>query len=177
MAALDVALQRRVIRYAVERLGAAMDFVGTEKLRELALNGRAGQKCELGAGLRAERSHRELRLSIQSVTAGKAEGDEVVEIPVPGEDEGFGVRVTIEVDGAQPSFVSPPVAVLRNWKPGDRVHLRHSSGPRKVKEVLERMKVSGSERAKWPVLELNGRIVWMRGAAVEPEPGFRITVV
>jgi tRNA(Ile)-lysidine synthase len=62
------------------------------------------------------------------------------------------------------------------WKAGDRVHLRHSSGPRKVKEVLERMKVSGAERASWPVLELNGRIVWMKGVAVEPEPGVRVTV-
>jgi tRNA(Ile)-lysidine synthase len=45
-----------------------------------------------------------------------------------------------------------------------------------VKEVLERMKVSGAERARWPVLELNGRIVAMQGAAVEPEPGVRITM-
>jgi len=26
------------------------------------------------------------------------------------------------------------------------------------------------------VLELNGRIVWKQGSAVDPEPGFRITV-
>ena len=177
LAVQPVALQRRILRYAVERLGAGVDYAGTEKLRELALNGRAGQKCELGGGVRAERSHRELRLSIQSITAEKAEVDEDVEIPVPGEGEGFGVRLRIESVSPQPSAVSSQTALLRNWKAGDRVHLRHSSGPRKVKEVLERMKVSGSERARWPVLELNGRIVWMRGAAVEPEPGVRITVV
>ena len=56
------------------------------------------------------------------------------------------------------------------------VHLRYSSGPRKVKEVLERMKVTGSERAKWPVLEVAGRIVWMRGVELEPDPGIRISV-
>ncbi len=178
LAGLAVALQRRVIRYAVERrLGAGVDFSGTEKLRDLALNGRAGQKCELGDGVRAERSHRELRLSIQSVKAAKAEEAEVVEIPVPGEGEGFGVRVRIEIDSSQQSALSPKIALLRNWKPGDRVHLRHSSGPRKVKEVLERMKVSGSERAVWPVLELNGRIVWMLGTAVEPETGIQITAI
>jgi tRNA(Ile)-lysidine synthase len=51
------------------------------------------------------------------------------------------------------------------------VQLRHSSGPRKVKEVLERLRVSGSGRALWPVLEVDGRILWMRGVEVEPPPG------
>ena len=38
----------------------------------------------------------------------------------------------------------PPngTALLRSWKPGDRVRVRYSSRPRKVKEVLERMKVT-----------------------------------
>jgi tRNA(Ile)-lysidine synthase len=176
LAGLEVALQRRIVRYAVEQLGAGANFAGTENLRELALTGRAGQRCELAGGLRAERSHRELRLSIQPVAADEAAVPEAVEIPVPGEAEGFGVRLKIEIPGPQPSAASSLLAVLRNWKAGDRVHLRHSSGPRKVKEVLERMKVFGSERARWPVLELSGRIVWMQGAAVETEPEIRITV-
>ena len=62
-------------------------------------------------------------------------------------------------------------ATLRNWKPGDRVRLRHSGGPRKVKEVLERLRVTGTERALWPVLEVDGRIAWMRGVELEREPG------
>jgi tRNA(Ile)-lysidine synthase len=56
------------------------------------------------------------------------------------------------------------------------VRLRYSSGPRKVKQVLERMKVTGSGRAVWPVLELDGRIVWMKGVEVEPEAGIVVTV-
>lgn len=63
------------------------------------------------------------------------------------------------------------MATLRNWKPGDRVRLRYSGGPRKVKEVLERLKVTGSSRAVWPVLEVDGRIAWMKGVEVEPEQG------
>ena len=65
----------------------------------------------------------------------------------------------------------PPELLLRNWRPGDRVRLRYSSGPRKVKEVLERLKVTGSRRGLWPVLELDGRIIWMQGVEVEPVPG------
>jgi tRNA(Ile)-lysidine synthetase-like protein len=66
------------------------------------------------------------------------------------------------------------VATLRNWKPGDRVRLRYSGGPRKVKEVLERLRVTGSSRAIWPVLEVDGRIVWMKGVELEPEPGIAV---
>jgi len=66
--------------------------------------------------------------------------------------------------------------VLRPWKSGDRVHLRYSSGPRKVKEVLERMKVTGQDRSAWPVLEVSGRILWMRGVELESDPAIRISV-
>jgi hypothetical protein len=40
-----------------------------------------------------------------------------------------------------------------------------------VKEVLERMKVTGSERKDWPVLECAGCILWMRGVELEGKPG------
>jgi tRNA(Ile)-lysidine synthase len=55
------------------------------------------------------------------------------------------------------------------------VRLRYSSGPRKVKEVLEHLRVTGSERALWPVLEFDGRLIWMQGVELEPEPGLTIT--
>ena len=91
-------------------------------------------------------------------------------MPVPGEAEGYGFRFRAEAEGAWPA------AVIRAWKPGDRVMLRYSSGPRKVKEVLERMKVSGTDRAGWPVVVWQGEVVWMRGVAVEIQGGLRLTV-
>jgi tRNA(Ile)-lysidine synthase len=36
------------------------------------------------------------------------------------------------------------------------------------------MKVTGSNRATWPVLEVEGRIVWMKGIELEPEPGIQV---
>ncbi|HTX77617.1 MAG TPA: tRNA lysidine(34) synthetase TilS [Terracidiphilus sp.] len=204
LAELTPAMQRRMARHAAAGLGFAPDFVGTEALRKLALQGHAGQKCELAGGLRAERTHRELRLTV--APEGGTNGPEPsicaeVTIPVPGEGESaeLGIRIRIELSPSeaearrQPSGLSgttevvPPqnvvaleiredstAAVLRNWRAGDRVRLRHSAGPKKVKEVLERLKVTGAARARWPVLELKGRIVWMRGVAVEPEAGVTI---
>jgi tRNA(Ile)-lysidine synthase len=177
LAELAPAVQRRVLRYAAEQLGAALDFAATEALRALALTGRAGQKRELAQGLRAERTHRELRLEL----AAQKDGTGVAEYSgaIPGEIVApvFGIRLRIEValDEICRTQETSSVALLRNWRPGDRVRLRHSSGPRKVKEVLERLRVTGTGRALWPVLEVDGRIVWMRGVELEPEQG--ITVV
>jgi tRNA(Ile)-lysidine synthase len=178
LAALAVALQRRLLRYAADELGAAVDFPATEALRALALRGRAGQKLELAQGLLAERTHREVRLTVLTAApAGSAAAEAAPEftVAVPGEvtAPAFGLRLRIDVSEPSSAAVSHS-ATLRNWKPGDRVWLRYSSGPRKVKEVLERLRVTGSSRSQWPVLELDGRIVWMRGVGVEPEPGIRI---
>ena len=224
LAALAPALQRRLLRFAAEQMGAALDFPGTEALRALALDGRAGLKRELTQGLRAERTPRELRLTIEAASA--VSGAEVIpeySVEIPGEIKApvFGLRLRIgdcapdeETSGAKArgdlaacsarlkscpdtkplsaqasgngsAADGVPVdsndrvhalkATLRNWRPGDRVRLRYSGGPRKVKEVLERLRVTGSSRAIWPVLEVDGRIVWMKGVEVELEQGIAVT--
>jgi tRNA(Ile)-lysidine synthase len=188
LAALAPALQRRLLRYSAEKLGAAPDYPATEALRALALHGRAGQKLELAQGLRAERTHRELRLTGSAASGNKNEpgGDSTAPAPeyttaIPGEivAPAFGVRLHIEASATPgeaqgANAAAAASATLRNWKPGDRVKLRYSSGPRKIKEVLERLRVTGSSRALWPVLEVEGRIVWMRGAELEPAAGISV---
>jgi len=81
----------------------------------------------------------------------------------------------IRVDLSDRASSRPGTAKLRNWKPGDRVRLRYSAGPKRVKEVLERMHVAGSARRLWPVLELDGEILWLRGVELEPRSGIAIT--
>jgi tRNA(Ile)-lysidine synthase len=94
---------------------------------------------------------------------------------IPGEilAPGFGLRLQIEASASPGAngAAAARQAKLRNWKPGDRVRLRYSSGPRKVKEVLERLRVTGTGRALWPVLEVDGRIAWMKGVELESEQG------
>jgi tRNA(Ile)-lysidine synthase len=170
LAELVTAMQRRLIRHVAEQIGVALDFAATEALRELALKGRAGQKSEL-EGLRAERTARELRLEAGPKSS---EGDAVPVYwgTIPGEMEAaaFGLKVRIEGNG------QGMTARLRTWAPGDRVRLRYSGSAKKVKEILERMRVTGSDRMIWPVLEVGGRIVWMKGVEVEPEAGLTVRV-
>lgn len=180
LAGLPTAIQRRLLRYAAAKLGAAPDFLATESLRGLALTGKAGQKCELAQGLIAERTPRELRLSIApKANAGDLHtGQEIDAVPefilaIPGELEAppFDLRLRVTISAP----IRAGQATLRNWKPGDRVTLRYSNGPRKVKEVLQRMRVTGADRRVWPVLELCGRIIWMKAVELEPEPGIHVS--
>ena len=169
-----VAVQRRVLRYAAGQLEAAPDFEATEALRRMAGEGKAGQNLELSGGLRAERTHRELRLWRAPVSARKegVENAARYQCVIPGvldaPELGCRVRLTF-ADGAESGDQPRLEARLRPWEPGDRARLRHSSGPRKVKEILERMKVSGEDRTHWPVVEVAKRIVWMRGVELEPD--------
>ena len=102
LAALAPALQRRLLRYAAGQLGAALDFASTEVLRTLALTGHASQKRELAQGLRAERTQREVRLTMGPVAeAEKGAAAAVSEYigSIPGEivAPAFGMRLRIEL--------------------------------------------------------------------------------
>ncbi len=162
---LAIPIQRRLLRHAAGKFGVTLDFEATESLRRTVTEGRAGTKLALPAALLAERTAREVRLSRGTP---RSAGVEVYALPIPGELKAFGwcFRASGEGIGA---------AVVRNWKPGDRVTLRYSSGPRKVKEVLERLKVTGEARAVWPVVEWSGQVVWMQGIEVKPVVGVAIS--
>ena len=185
-APLAPAMQRRVLRLAADGLGAALDFQGTEGLRNLALNGRAGQKLELAKGLRAERTPRELHLEMGPISQIGIETEAAIReykscIPGVITAPEFGLKflldlASVDSSASRKGTETDITATLRNWRAGDRVMLRHSSGPRKVKEVLERLKVTGSSRSFWPVLDVGGRIVWMQGVEVEPSPGITVAV-
>ena len=170
----SVAVQRRLLRYAAVQLGVSLEFAAVESLRRLAVEGRAGQRLALPGPLMAERTPRELRL--MPGTPEKASGasrsqstQSAVELPVPGEAEAFGWRFRAEArqTAGQLTDQAAASATIRVWRAGDRVTLRYSSGPRKVKEVLERLKVSGADRLAWPVIEWQGKIVWMQGVELE----------
>jgi tRNA(Ile)-lysidine synthase len=168
---LHPAVARRVVRAAARRLGARLSFDHTEQLLAMAEAGHGG-KFDLPAGITVERSPREIRLS----HSGKTQAGPEVEFSVPGEVRApeYGLWLRAACSEGQPGPLKP--AILRTWRAGDRVAIRHSRGPRKVAEVLDRLHILGADRKTWPVIESEGKIVWMRGVDVEA-PGLRFTAV
>jgi tRNA(Ile)-lysidine synthase len=172
--AMHPALQRRVLRTAAEQLGAGLNFDQTEALVALASSEqRAGKrgKIELGAGITAERTIRELRIIRTSV--GRPGTLPELVVPVPGvlDAKEYGFRVITGGD-----LPTGKTVVLRTPRAGDQIRLPRSRGVKTVKEVLERSGISAAERQFWPVLAVEGSIVWMRGVEVEWTPGLQIAV-
>ena len=168
---LDPALQRRVLRAAAGKVGATLDFDATERLLALAtpMAHPSGKRLrlELAGGVCVQRSARELRFGRSSTKGSSAAC--AYELPVPGcvDAPAFHARFTASWPAELPppnAAIQLPCAQVRTWKPGDRVELQHSRGPKKVKEILSRMRITAEDRAAWPVVTWQGNIIWMRGA-------------
>jgi tRNA(Ile)-lysidine synthase len=166
--ALAPAVRRRILRAAAQQMESELNFEQTDRLMAMCAPA-ASRRQQLTAELRAERTARELRLLREGSHAsqGALPGDPV-ELSIPGEAAGLGMRLRATLRGAiQDGRLA--VAKLRTPKPGDRVRLRHSRKARPLKEIFERMQVVAQQRRNWPLVEWNGRIVWMKGVDVDPE--------
>ncbi len=163
---LHPAKRRRVLRAAVGKLGATIGFEHTEVLFNMCGfgTGEAPTRFDMPNGVRAERSARELRLS---VCEGTTSDFPSYTLAVPGEAmaERFGLLFRSTCHQLSDSVS----AVIRVPRAGDRVRLRHSRGPKRIKEVFERLHVATPERQSWPVVEWKGEIVWMQGVELESE--------
>jgi tRNA(Ile)-lysidine synthase len=59
--------------------------------------------------------------------------------------------------------------VVRNWQPGDTVHLHGHQKRHRLSRLLNEAGVSRWDKRSWPVLTSGGRIAWARGLAVAAE--------
>lgn len=165
---LAPAVRRRMLRAAAQQVGCDLNFEQTQRLMELC-DPEAPRKQQLSAEVRAERTARELRLICEAPGERESAAPEPVELQIPGEAAALGVRLRAVIrDGWDPQ-TPPAPARLRPPGAGDRVRLRHSRGSKPLKEIFERMHVKPDGRRSWPLLEWQGKIVWMRGVEVDPK--------
>jgi len=179
---LHPALGRRVLRAAAGKLGASLEFEEIERLLSLCgLSGstletpaRNGLKLQMGSGLRAERTPRELRLfRAERQAAPICDPDDPVAsaveypMPIPGSVDApaFGIRLEASLGHEPPT--SLPEARLRGSRPGDRVTLPHSRSRLKISEALRRARLPIVPPLA--VLEWQGEIVWMPGVPLDSE--------
>jgi tRNA(Ile)-lysidine synthase len=175
---LHPAVARRVLRAAARRLGSNLGFEHTERVLALLRPEKehaAGRKAKfnLPGDLVVERSLREIRMTRSADTPPAPLPAYVFFIPGEVHAPEYGLNLQAERVAAPSAEVQR--ATLRAWRAGDRVTLRHSRGPKKVAEVLDRIHLAGRDRIGWPVVEWDGTIVWMRGVEVDA-PDLRFTV-
>jgi tRNA(Ile)-lysidine synthase len=163
-----LAIRRRLVRAAAERLGLSLELHQVES----ALGLRPGGKVAISSEWQICRSARELRFEPPARERGSYEyalsvdGEAVVPemnivvrtrlIPLDSDN----TRGTLDGQNLHPSAV----LVVRNWRAGDHFQQAYASRPRKIKELLDEIKPPAELRSMWPVVEANGAIIWVLGA-------------
>jgi tRNA(Ile)-lysidine synthase len=185
LAALPLALRRRVVRAAAECLGLNLEFRHVEEI--LALDRRGPRSAMLPEGWLVSLTKGGLQFDPPKAAAVTNSYYEY-KLAVPGAIHVPEAGICFEVAlvpgsataGYNPDHMLDPALLqqeltVRNWRAGDRYWPAHSKSPKKIKELLQERKVTGIERRLWPVVVSGQEIVWVRGfptpARLRPREG------
>ena len=176
LAGLPLALQRRVVRAASESLGLRLEFRHVEEILEISSGRKSAPKLVvLPADWQVTRNREQLQFTILSGNLEKKVPDYEYVLPIPG-------RVKISETGTcfeailvsatdehryNCSYLFDRARLgkelrVRNWRAGDRFWPAHTKSPKKLKELLQKLRVTGAERKFWPVIASESEIVWVR---------------
>ncbi len=172
---LPVAVQRRLLRRAIERIRGSLRAIGfqhVEAIRQLMASREGSGRIQLPE-LDVYRSFDQLRLAPQHYDA-RIERDFCVPLAIPGEitlpDRQLSVRMELSIpSGVYNSDVNAldrakcnDLLDLRNWRPGDQLECPGHSGPVKIKTLFQEYRIPLWERRRWPVIVMGDVIVWTR---------------
>ncbi|HZP00703.1 MAG TPA: tRNA lysidine(34) synthetase TilS [Terriglobia bacterium] len=174
------AIARRVLRQMIQtawRQAGSVTHSHIEALLHLVSGSQSGRRLVLPGGLAARREFDWLVIAPERASDDK--GGFSYRVQVPGEVSvpEIGVIVRLKIvephseekaynrsygRGLDPLKV-PQSLLLRNWLPGDRFRCLGSRNTRKVKELLNELKVPLERRKLWPVLAVEQEVVWLQG--------------
>lgn len=161
--------------------GVTLDRRGTRRLTEFTISGRTNGTIPLSGGAEVVRRRGEFVIRGRRGHTSSS-GDELqsAEQPLDGEERRVGRWRLVPVDGETVSESGSecdlwrarlPVGrrlAVRPWRAGDRVRGGGGVAARRVKRFFKDGGIAGVDRAGWPVVLLDGDIVWI--------PGLRRTV-
>jgi tRNA(Ile)-lysidine synthase len=181
LTSLPLAFQRRLVRAAAEDLGLRLEFRHVaEILGQLAKEAESAKSTVLPDGwtLALRRGELLFGRAVPPTTS----PDYDFPLPLPGTVEVRPTRSRFEavlVPGNAVAVYNPDHLLdrmrlgqelrIRNWRPGDRFWPTHTKAPKKIKELLQSLHLSGPERRLWPVVVSGKEVIWMRGFAAPSE--------
>jgi tRNA(Ile)-lysidine synthase len=189
----SVAINRRIVRKIVGELKPREGQLNAEHVRtvlELAARGENGKCLSLPGGVEVRREQDSLIFCARDAIAERSRRkplefereinlcDKTAEFSVPELGCVFRFRVidwpvkrgeTIERGTVLDRDRLLLPLVLRNWHPGDALHVLGRQRAHKLKRLLNEKRVSRWERDGWPVLTSGGIVVWARGFPVAAE--------
>jgi len=190
---LPAGLRRRVLREALRRLDPGLARIARDHvaaLDRLALSPDHG-RLDL-PGITAVKTYDDLSLTAAEAgpaVVGRSESSgEELPLARPGGLTWAGPRgpVVIRAELTDDATVSDPFAAalldpaairgplhVRSRRPGDRYAPAGMSGRRRLKDVFNELRVPPADRDRWPLVEDEGKIVWVPGmrSAKKPDPG------
>ncbi len=169
------AVARRNLRRAIAKAKGdlrGLEFEHVERIIELAARPTGDGRLRL-PGVEVTRSFDLLHFA----KPGAAQVPEPVCVIVPGTytaPDGFGrIRFEVQPTGA-PGCVNLRLELaapmkLRAWRPGDHYRPVGKSRDQKIREMFQSARVPSWQRRSWPIVEVEGKILWARrfGAAAE----------
>jgi tRNA(Ile)-lysidine synthase len=192
----SVAINRRIVRKIVGELKPREGQLNAEHVRtvlELAARGENGKCLSLPGGVEVRRE-RDALVFLAGTSSTRKRGEEKTPprefshdidlaradatVRVPQVGCAFRLRVidwpvkrgeTIQRGAVLDRDRLLLPLVLRNWHPGDALHVLGRQRAHKLKRLLNEKRVSRWERDGWPVLTSGGIVAWARGFPVAAE--------
>ena len=178
LSSLSLAARRRLI---LDWLGhqapdAGISLLLTEEILELA-HSEPGRVLELSSGYRILRTREDLSLEPPQ-SSPRSDGYQYT-LPIPGRVAVPELKLQFEAALVDPRTAPespygslldparlPSALTLRSWRAGDRFWPAHTREPKKVKDLLNDLHITGPEKKLWPVLVAHDQLIWMRGFPV-----------
>ena len=185
-------LTERLVRRLYEEVRGDRRELGAnhvEQVMRLASGSSSGHRVELPGGIIVRRTFGELifcrgevaRRNTDDGTAKQASAYEyIVSLPlrrtatvsIPELGKCFRLKVidwpvtesdtSKDANALDADLLRSPL-ILRNWRPGDAYRPHGRRHERKLKSMFLAGRVPSGERAAWPVLESDGRVIWAHG--------------
>jgi tRNA(Ile)-lysidine synthase len=176
---LPAALRRLVVQRLADHAAGGFAPGAARRADEVAaLADRGTVMLDIGGGLRAVAEYGRLRIERLDVRVAPVPEQAVLAIPGSVEFGSLKVRSEVGAPEREPGVIDRTTLgtelLVRSWRAGDRMApLGLGGGTKSLQDLFTARRVPRLERARVPVVECGGEIVWVAGVATSER--FKIT--